>query len=94
MFRILTLNQISAHGLHRFPSARYTVGKAVDEPDAIIVRSHDMRTMAIPASVKAIASASLSPFDARTFSAVRVTSTTRFYAGAHAWLSAVTVSGR
>jgi D-3-phosphoglycerate dehydrogenase len=54
MFRILTLNQISAHGLHRFPSARYTVGKAVDEPDAIIVRSHDMRTMAIPASVKAI----------------------------------------
>ena len=27
MFRILTLNQISAHGLHRFPSARYTVGK-------------------------------------------------------------------
>ena len=54
MYRILTLNQISAHGLHRFPSARYTVGKAVDEPDAIIVRSHDMRAMAIPASVKAI----------------------------------------
>ena len=54
MFRILTLNQISAHGLHRFPSARYTVGKSVDEPDAIIVRSHDMRTMTIPASVKAI----------------------------------------
>ncbi len=54
MFRILTLNQISAHGLHRFPSARYTVGKSVDQPDAIIVRSHDMRTMAIPASVKAI----------------------------------------
>ena len=54
MFPILTTNQISGHGLHRFPSARYTVGKAVDEPDAIIVRSHDMRTMAIPASVKAI----------------------------------------
>ena len=54
MFRILTLNQISAHGLHRFPSARYTVGKAVDEPDAIVVRSHDMHSMAIPASVKAI----------------------------------------
>jgi len=54
MFRILTLNQISAHGLHRFPAARYTVGKAVDEPDAIIVRSHDMRAMAIPASVRAI----------------------------------------
>ena len=53
-FRILTLNQISAHGLHRFPSSRYTVGKAVESPDAIIVRSHDMHAMAIPASVKAI----------------------------------------
>jgi len=53
-FRILTLNQISSHGLHRFPSARYTVGKAVDEPDAIIVRSHDMHAMALPPSVKAI----------------------------------------
>ena len=53
-YRILTLNQISAHGLHRFPSSRYAVGKAVDKPDAIIVRSHDMHAMAIPASVKAI----------------------------------------
>jgi len=53
-FRILTLNQISSHGLHRFPSARYTVGKAVEEPDAIIVRSHDMHAMTVPASVKAI----------------------------------------
>jgi D-3-phosphoglycerate dehydrogenase len=54
LFRILTLNQISTHGLHRFPPARYTVGKAVDSPDAIIVRSHDMHAMAIPASVRAI----------------------------------------
>ena len=53
-YRILTLNQISPHGLHRFPGERYTVGKAVDDPDAIIVRSHDMHAMAIPASVKAI----------------------------------------
>ncbi len=53
-YQILTLNQISSHGLHRFPSARYTVGKAVDHPDAILVRSHDMRAMEIPASVKAI----------------------------------------
>jgi D-3-phosphoglycerate dehydrogenase / 2-oxoglutarate reductase len=53
-YRILTLNQISARGLHRFPSTRYTVGKAVEDPDAIIVRSHDMHAMAIPGSVKAI----------------------------------------
>src|SRR3954464_15607340 len=53
-YQILTYNQISAHGLHRFPSARYSVGKAVDRPDAIVLRSHDLRTTPIPASVKAI----------------------------------------
>jgi len=53
-YRILTYNQISARGLHRFPVARYAVGKAVEAPDAIIVRSHDLNAIDIPASVKAI----------------------------------------
>jgi D-3-phosphoglycerate dehydrogenase len=53
-YHILTLNQISSQGLHRFPSARYSVGKAVEQPDAILVRSHNMLEMTIPASVKAI----------------------------------------
>ena len=53
-FRILSLNQISAQGLHRFPAAHYAVGKAVENPDAILVRSHDMHAMAIPPSVRAI----------------------------------------
>jgi D-3-phosphoglycerate dehydrogenase len=53
-YQILTLNQISSHGLHRFPGVRYTVGKAVELPDAILVRSQDMHEMAIPASVRAI----------------------------------------
>jgi len=53
-YQILTLNQISSHGLHRFPAARYAVGKTQDQPDAILVRSHDMHGMDIPASVKAI----------------------------------------
>jgi D-3-phosphoglycerate dehydrogenase len=53
-YSILTINQISAHGLHRFPATRYTVGKAVEHPDAILVRSHDMHAMAIPPSVRAI----------------------------------------
>ena len=53
-YRILTLNQISSHGLHRFPAARYTVGKAIEEPDAILVRSQDMHALAIPSSVRAI----------------------------------------
>ncbi len=52
--RILTFNQISAQGLHRFPAARYNVGKHVENPDAIVLRSHDLNDAAIPASVKAI----------------------------------------
>jgi D-3-phosphoglycerate dehydrogenase len=53
-YQILTLNQISSHGLHRLPGARYAVGKGIERPDAILLRSHDMHAMAIPASVKAI----------------------------------------
>jgi len=53
-YQVLTLNQISGQGLHRFPGARYTVGKSVEHPDAILVRSQNMLDMAIPASVKAV----------------------------------------
>jgi D-3-phosphoglycerate dehydrogenase len=53
-FNVLTLNQISSQGLHRFPGVRYAVGKSVEHPDAILVRSHNMFEMAIPGSVKAI----------------------------------------
>jgi len=53
-FRILTLNQISSAGLKRFPPGRYLVGPQTEQPDAILVRSQDMRQMDIPASVKAI----------------------------------------
>ncbi|MDA8094482.1 MAG: phosphoglycerate dehydrogenase [Betaproteobacteria bacterium] len=51
--RILTLNQISSKGLSRFP-AEYTVGPEASEPDAVLVRSHNMHEMEIPTSVKAI----------------------------------------
>ena len=53
-FQILTLNHIAGQGLHRFPAARYTVGNAVEHPDAILVRSHNMDDKEIPASVRAI----------------------------------------
>src|SRR5438309_10704269 len=53
-YRVLTLNQISSQGRQRFPESRYSLGKSVDEPDAILVRSHDMHSMAVPASVRAI----------------------------------------
>jgi len=56
-FNVLVLNQISANGLKRLPPERYTVGKEVPHPDAVLVRSADMLSMDIPHSVKAIARA-------------------------------------
>lgn len=56
-FKILTLNKISTEGLNRLPAANYIVGSEITEPDAILVRSHNMLEMPIPAGVKAIARA-------------------------------------
>ncbi len=53
-YQILTLNNISHQALLRFTPDRYVVGKHVDHPDAILVRSHDMQAMTIPTTVKAI----------------------------------------
>lgn len=53
-FRILTINQISPLGLVRFPVGRYQVSHDTVDPDAILVRSHNMLTMDIPRSVLAI----------------------------------------
>jgi D-3-phosphoglycerate dehydrogenase len=54
MFKIKTLNNIADAGLQRFPADRYEVGADIDQPDAIILRSHSMHDMEIPASVVAI----------------------------------------
>ena len=53
-YKILTLNPISGVGLKRLPSGRYTCGSQVEDPDAILVRSHDMHAMDIKPRVKAI----------------------------------------
>jgi len=53
-FTIRTLNNISPRGIERLPRDRYAVSSDAAEPDAIIVRSADMHTMTIPASVKAV----------------------------------------
>jgi D-3-phosphoglycerate dehydrogenase len=53
-YQILVLNHISAHGLRRLPASRYSFGKSVEAPDAILVRSHDMHRMPIPETVYAI----------------------------------------
>ena len=53
-YKILTLNSISSLGLKRLPGGRYTCGNPIADPDAILVRSHDMHAMEVGASVKAI----------------------------------------
>ena len=54
IFNILTLNQISPVGLGCFPTNHYLVGDDIVNPDAILVRSHEMLTTDIPNSVIAI----------------------------------------
>jgi D-3-phosphoglycerate dehydrogenase / 2-oxoglutarate reductase len=53
-FRILTLNNISARGLARFPAERYQVGAAMTDPDGIVVRSAELSASDVAASVRAI----------------------------------------
>lgn len=53
-FKILTLNAISIKGLDRLPCDRYEVASEIVHPDAILVRSADMHSMKIPASVLAV----------------------------------------
>ena len=54
MLKILTLNNISPVGLDHFPRDSYEVGSEISQPDAILLRSHNMHEMDVPASVKAI----------------------------------------
>ena len=51
---VLVLNQISASGLSRLPAENFRVGKDLADPAAILLRSADLHSVAIPASVRAI----------------------------------------
>ena len=53
-FKVLTLNNIAVEGLRRFPRKLYEVSSEMADPDAIVLRSHDMHNMEIPCSVAAI----------------------------------------
>ncbi len=55
--QIVTLDNIAHVGLKRFAPAKYEVGGQAKSPDAMLVRSRDLHTQEIPASVKAIARA-------------------------------------
>lgn len=57
MFKVQTLNKISPVGLEHFPCGNYEVASEPLNPDAILVRSHDMNDMELPPSLKVIARA-------------------------------------
>jgi len=54
MFKIQTLNKIAMIGLEGFPRENYEIASEILNPDAVLVRSADMHSMTLPASVKAI----------------------------------------
>ena len=54
MFKVLTLNNIAVEGLRRLPRDRYEVASEITHPDAVLLRSHNMHDMEIPATVAAI----------------------------------------
>ena len=56
-FGILVLNEISARGLARLPPERYATSADIAAPDAVLLRSADLNTRSLPASVQAIARA-------------------------------------
>ena len=57
MFKIQTLNKISAQGLSALPRDSYEVASEILNPDAILLRSADMHSMELPSTVKAVARA-------------------------------------
>jgi D-3-phosphoglycerate dehydrogenase len=54
MYKILTLNNISAAGLDHLPRDDYEVASEIQHPDAILLRSFNMHDMEIASTVKAI----------------------------------------
>jgi len=53
-YKVLILNQIAVSGLERLPRERYEVGTEIANPDAILLRSADMRVREIPCRLKAV----------------------------------------
>lgn len=57
MYKVQTLNKISALGLNNFDKSVYTIDENIDSPDGIVLRSFNMHDMELPNSLKAIARA-------------------------------------
>lgn len=54
MYKILTLNNICVAGLERLPRDRYEVASEMSKPDAVLLRSFNMKEWDLPASLKAV----------------------------------------
>jgi D-3-phosphoglycerate dehydrogenase len=54
MFKIQKLNKIALEGLSLFPLDQYEIGTEMANPDAIILRSFEMKDMALPDSLLAV----------------------------------------
>ncbi|MFO1494228.1 MAG: phosphoglycerate dehydrogenase [Lysobacterales bacterium] len=57
MFKIRTYNKISVTGTSRLPHGEYEIGDRVEAPDAILVRSADLHSIAVNPELKAVARA-------------------------------------
>lgn len=57
MYKILTLNQISIKGLDKLPRDHYEIASEFTHPDAILLRSHKLKSENISSSILAIARA-------------------------------------
>ena len=57
MHRIQTFNAISERGLRRFPNDSYDVGPEVKNAEAILLRSHKLKTDELNTELKAVARA-------------------------------------
>ncbi|MFH1094251.1 MAG: phosphoglycerate dehydrogenase [Candidatus Omnitrophota bacterium] len=54
MYKIMKLNKIAAGGLAAFPLDKYELGTEIAQPDAILLRSYDMKEMDLPESLLAV----------------------------------------
>jgi D-3-phosphoglycerate dehydrogenase len=54
MYQIRTLNNISEKGLARLPAEQYEVGDDIADPDAILVRSHQLSVEDVTPSLRAV----------------------------------------
>ncbi len=54
MYKIMKLNKIAAEGLEAFPLDQYEMGTEIAQPDAILLRSYNMKEMDLPDSLLAV----------------------------------------